>query len=47
MLSEGVKERQQRIEEFQGKIDKVIDDIFTTKWHEEYSSRTNTRFRAS
>nr|XP_036862683.1 structural maintenance of chromosomes protein 1B [Manis javanica] len=28
MLSEGVKERQQRIEEFQGKIDKVEDAIF-------------------
>ncbi|XP_004380065.1 structural maintenance of chromosomes protein 1B isoform X2 [Trichechus manatus latirostris] len=28
MLSEGIKERRQRIEEFQGKIDKVEDDIF-------------------
>ncbi|XP_055962977.1 structural maintenance of chromosomes protein 1B isoform X1 [Sorex fumeus] len=28
MLSEGIKERQQRIEEFQEKIDKVEDDIF-------------------
>ncbi|XP_026926269.1 structural maintenance of chromosomes protein 1B isoform X4 [Acinonyx jubatus] len=28
MLSEGVKERQQRIEEFQEEIDKVEDDIF-------------------
>ncbi|XP_078305448.1 structural maintenance of chromosomes protein 1B isoform X6 [Panthera onca] len=28
MLSEGVKERQQRIEEFQKEIDKVEDDIF-------------------
>uniref|UniRef100_A0A8C8ZFN2 Structural maintenance of chromosomes 1B n=1 Tax=Prolemur simus TaxID=1328070 RepID=A0A8C8ZFN2_PROSS len=28
MLSEGIKERQQRIEEFQKKIDKVEDDIF-------------------
>ncbi|KAI5765148.1 SMC1B [Gulo gulo luscus] len=28
MLSEGIKERQQRIEEFQGKIDKVEDEIF-------------------
>ncbi|XP_057597930.1 structural maintenance of chromosomes protein 1B isoform X2 [Hippopotamus amphibius kiboko] len=28
MLSEGIKERQQRIEEFQRKIDKVEDDIF-------------------
>eukprot|EP00069_Balaena_mysticetus_P003554 bmy_04240T0 len=28
MLSEGIKERQQRIEEFQGKIHKVEDDIF-------------------
>ncbi|KAB1269853.1 Structural maintenance of chromosomes protein 1B [Camelus dromedarius] len=28
MLSEGIKERQKRIEEFQGKIDKVEDDIF-------------------
>ncbi|KAK2501625.1 hypothetical protein MC885_012770 [Smutsia gigantea] len=28
MLSEGMKERQQRIEEFQGKIDKVEDGIF-------------------
>ncbi|DAA29021.1 structural maintenance of chromosomes protein 1B isoform X1 [Bos taurus] len=28
MLSEGIKERQQRIKEFQRKIDKVEDDIF-------------------
>ncbi|XP_045868813.1 structural maintenance of chromosomes protein 1B isoform X2 [Meles meles] len=28
MLSEGIKERQQRIEEFQEKIDKVEDEIF-------------------
>ncbi|KAM9229322.1 structural maintenance of chromosomes protein 1B [Dugong dugon] len=28
MLSEGIKERRQRIEEFQEKIDKVEDDIF-------------------
>ncbi|XP_077025277.1 structural maintenance of chromosomes protein 1B isoform X2 [Tamandua tetradactyla] len=28
MLNEGIKERQQRIEEFQEKIDKVEDDIF-------------------
>ncbi|XP_062931404.1 structural maintenance of chromosomes protein 1B isoform X2 [Cynocephalus volans] len=28
MLSEGIKERQQRIKEFQEKIDKVEDDIF-------------------
>ncbi|XP_045408754.1 structural maintenance of chromosomes protein 1B isoform X1 [Lemur catta] len=28
MLNEGIKERQQRIEEFQKKIDKVEDDIF-------------------
>ncbi|XP_061061420.1 structural maintenance of chromosomes protein 1B isoform X2 [Eubalaena glacialis] len=28
MLSEGIKERQQRIEEFRGKIHKVEDDIF-------------------
>ena len=33
MLSEGIKERQQRIKEFQRKIDKVMSDIFITKWH--------------
>lgn len=30
MLSEGIKGRQQRIEEFQEKIDKVMNDIFIT-----------------
>lgn len=30
MLSEGIKERQQRIEEFQEKIDKVMSGVFVT-----------------
>lgn len=32
MLSEGIKERQQRIKESQRKIDKVMSSIFITKW---------------
>lgn len=47
MLSEGIKERRQRMEAFQKKIDKVTNDVFFTKWHIEYSSRQYTRFRAS
>lgn len=45
MLSEGIEERQKRIEEFQEKIDKVMNDVFVIKWHAGYSSRSNTIFR--
>lgn len=39
MLSEGIRKRQQRIEGFQEKIDKVMNDIFITRSHAGCSSR--------
>lgn len=47
MLSESIKERQQRIEEFQEKIDKVLNAVFITDGRVKYSSRPDTRLRAS
>lgn len=47
MLNEAIKKWQQRIEEFQEKIDKVMNNIFITKWHVKRSSRPDAKFRAS
>lgn len=39
MLNEGINKQQQKIEELQDKIDKVINITLVIKWHIEYSSR--------